>query len=129
MKPRHAAALALVAITMCSPSAFGDSAEELLAACRSVANAKVKGEQISIAKDFATGQCWGAFGVLQEEGRWVDPSGHRVWGVCTPSEVRRSELIAVFVGYLQRHPQRRHDDFAEVALDAFRAAYPCVPSK
>ena len=55
MKPRHVATLALVAITMCSPSAFGDSAEEMLAACKSVANAKIKGEHISIAKNFDTG--------------------------------------------------------------------------
>lgn len=130
MKFRHVTTIALIAITMCSTSAFCDSAEEMLAACKSVvANAKLKGKDIIITKNFDSGQCWGAFGVLQEEDRWVDASGHKVLGVCTPSEARRSELIAVFVDYLQRHPQRQRDDFAAVALDAFRAAYPCVPSK
>ena len=90
MKLRHVTTIALVAITMCSPSAFGDSAEEMLAASQSVvANAKLKGKDIIITKNFDTGQCWGAFGVLQEEDRWVNASGRRVLSLCTPSEARR----------------------------------------
>jgi hypothetical protein len=123
---RHAAALALLAIIAFSPiRAFGDSAEELYSACKSIAEAKVEGERVFLPQTFQAGECWSAFSALQTLTRYVDPQSRRPWlgEVCVPSQATRSEIVAVFTKYVRDHPERRHDDFVEVALDSFRAAF------
>ena len=129
MNPRHAAALALVCTLILPSLAKADSAEELLSGCKSIADSKVEGDHVRFPTAYTTGQCWGAFAVLQEEYRWAYASQQRTFGACVPPDATRSELIAVFVAYVQRHPERRHDDFVAVANDAARAAYPCAPAK
>ena len=48
-----------------------------------------------------------------------------IFEACASGKATRSELVAVFVAYVEQHPQRRHDEFIKVALDAFKEAYPC----
>ena len=128
-KLHHAAALALLGLLVLWPiHAFGESAGELYSACKSIAEAKIAhGGTIGLRQDFDTGLCWGAFASLQKIITANDSAGRLLLGVCTSPESTRSELIAVFVEYVRRHPERRHDDFMAVALDAFDAAYPCKP--
>ena len=132
MKPRHAAALALIAIAIFCPSAFAESAEELLSACKPIVDAKVSGQNIQFPHDFNTGECWEAFGTLQRISRYSDsnPPNKPLLPIgCAPPESTRSELIAVFVEYVQRHPEHRHDDFVDVVLAAFQTAFPCGKAK
>jgi hypothetical protein len=110
---------------ICPSQAFCESAEEFLAGCRTIAEARVSGEQVVIPPTSDAAQCWGAFVVLQDNSRLVDSSGGRIFGACVPQEAKRTELIAVFVRYVQQHPESRHDDFVIVALNALRKTYPC----
>jgi len=126
MNLRHAAALALLAMIAFSPMrAFGDSAEELYSACKPIAEAKFEGGLIGLPQTFQAGECWGAFSALQTLTSYVDPQSRSPWlgELCVPSQATRSELVAVFTKYVRDHPERRHDDFVEVALDSFRAAF------
>jgi hypothetical protein len=131
VKLRHTAALVLIAIATFCPSAFAESAEELLSACNPIADAKVSGEQIQFVHDFSTGECWGAFGTLQRVSRYYSeaPNSPLLRMGCARPESTRSELIAVFVEYVRRHPERRHDDFVDVTLAALQVAYPCGKTK
>jgi hypothetical protein len=121
----HVAALVIVAAIGFPSLAFGESAEELLADCKPIAEAKVTGDRAFFELSPETGQCWGAFTVLQGASVWIDSPHHRVLGACTPASAKRTELIAVFVEYVQQHPESRHEDFVDVAMRALQKAYPC----
>ena len=106
------------------------SAERMLSACRDVAAARITDGGIVMPKDFDSGLCWGAFGVLQTVISIVhvneeDKTYSRVLGVCVPSDATRSQLIAIFVEFAKRNPQRYHEDFYFVTKDALKAAFPC----
>jgi hypothetical protein len=127
MNSRLCVLLGLVVQVVAFPiSAWGETAGELYSACKPIAEAKMSDKGILLRKDFETGLCWGAFASLQQVGRWYDSAGP-VMGVCVPAESTRSELIAVFVNYVQNHPEHRHDDFVDVAISAFHGVYPCKP--
>ena len=105
------------------------SAEEMLSACRDLPAARVTDGGTSIPQNFDSGMCWGAFGVLQTVIGIVhvderDKTYSRVLGVCVPSGVTRTQLIAIFVDYAKRNPQRYHEEFFFVVKDALKAAFP-----
>ncbi len=46
--------------------------------------------------------------------------------VCSKDkDVTVTQMIAIFVDYTKRHPERYSEDFIDVALDAMRSAFPC----
>jgi hypothetical protein len=46
-------------------------------------------------------------------------------GSCFPKGVTRGQTIRVVIAYIERHPQRMHEDFRELALEALHEAWPC----
>lgn len=121
----HVAALALIGMLLSCGPGLAYSAEEFLSGCSAIAN-----HRILMPSNPSALQCWGAFAVIQTLVNWVEPKTNEPWfGTCVPFQATRSELIVVFVKYIEAHPKRRHDDFVGVALDAIRSAYPCVPAK
>jgi hypothetical protein len=115
-----------------TPADRPTTAEEMLAGCRVVATAPVRDDRIAIPNNVGAHECWGAFGVLQRMVMMVVPSrpaDARLFGACVGSESTESELVAVFVSFVDKHPERRHDEFVQVALDAFRASYPCSAAR
>ncbi len=106
--------------------ALAEPVQEALGNCRPIATAPVVGEQIRFQPSFRTGVCWGAFEVIQQTIRWRQSDKQPpLMGVCAPPESSRSQLIAIFVSYADRHPKRWHEEFAFVAYDALIEAYPC----
>ena len=101
-----------------------ESAGDMLGFCRPIADASTRGDYVSLAPTLDTQYCWGAFAALQRSTAVVS-GAKRVLNVCTPEESRRTQLVAVFVEYVGRHPERRHEDWFVVALDALSAAFPC----
>ncbi len=111
-------------------SAFADSTHEMLSACRPVARAEVSGDEVKLPSNFGSGECWGAFTVLQKVIYSVDAESLRpIFSICAPAASTRSQLITVFVQYAERHPQRLHEDFFVVGLDSLRMAFPCKPQR
>jgi hypothetical protein len=101
------------------------TAEEMLSGCRSVATAPIVGDSIRIPNDGQ--QCWGAFTVIQDMTRRTDASGSRMFSTCSPTTSTESEMVAVFVKYVDDHPNVRHQNFVDIALAALRVAFPCTP--
>jgi hypothetical protein len=119
-------ALFIMTLLIVAP-AFAESTTEMLSSCREVAEAPVKGDKIAMTETFQTGWCWGSFGVVQKIIVRADSTGRPFFRICAPPESTRSQLIAVFVEYARRNPQRLHEDFFDVALEALRGAFPCPP--
>ncbi len=75
---------ALLAFPM---TARAESAEEMVSACREVADATVAGEKVEFKQDFASGLCWGAFASIQAAivMRIADGHADTTLGVCAPA--------------------------------------------
>jgi len=69
--------------------------------------------------------CWGAFSVIQDETRWIEETGKRQFGICTPEHSTRTQLIAIFVDYAKRNPSKYSDEFHIVVAAALQEAFPC----
>jgi hypothetical protein len=127
----YVAALVLIGMLLSCGPGLAESAEEFLSGCNIVANSEVRNGTILIPRGSSAAHlCWGAFVVIGGLVTWVDSKTNERWfAACVPSPVSRPELIAVFVKYIEAHPNRRHDDFVSVVFEALRNAYPCVPAK
>src|SRR4051794_16854802 len=44
---------------------------------------------------------------------------------CPPKRVTSEQVVRVVVAYIERRPQRMHENFKELALEALRDAWPC----
>lgn len=108
------------------PRARATIAEEMLSACRPISTAKVANGQINLPQDFESGQCWGAFEVLESVLETRSAETHQsLFGVCLPADVSRTELIAVFIKYMGLHPEKYHEDFTVVAIPAMWETFHC----
>jgi hypothetical protein len=45
--------------------------------------------------------------------------------VCLPQGVTPSQMVAVVVKYIEARPERMHEQFGKLALEALTAAWPC----
>ena len=115
----------------CSSPAFAETAQEMLLACRPIAKANLPGSKGKVTgpDTFAAGKCWGAFTVIQNGIERVDDRILFVYNICPPAGTNRTQLIAMFVDYAEKNPQRLQEEFFDVFLDALRKAFPCTPEK
>ena len=44
---------------------------------------------------------------------------------CVPNAVTTGQVVRVVVKYIDSHPERMHEDFGALALEALRSAFPC----
>jgi Rap1a immunity proteins len=44
---------------------------------------------------------------------------------CQPKGVTRGQARAVVIKYIEARPQRMHEDFGMLAVEALKAAWPC----
>jgi hypothetical protein len=112
-------------IASCS---YATTAEEMLAGCRSVAQAPVRDGQVRLPEASDAQKCWGAFIVLNEVIR-LRESGKWILHACTSHDVTRTQLIAIFVEYVDRNPKVRNEQFTMTALNAIIEAFPCGNTK
>jgi hypothetical protein len=128
MKPIRFLFLLLLVITGLSSarSCQAKTAEEMLSACRSISSAKVVNGEIEFPHDFESGECWGSFEVLQYVLNTRDATTHKMlYNICLPENGTRTELIAIFVRYLEKHPEEYHLDFTQVATEAIWESFHC----
>lgn len=101
-----------------------ETAEEMLSACRPIVQARVSDGRIDLPQTFDAGSCWGAFAALHQAMMLLEngkPSLH----VCLSGDTTRTELIAIFVRYVEIHPKVYSENFALVAVNALGEAFPC----
>lgn len=121
------AALTVVSLGLLRPEpAVAQTAQLLLSSCRPVAQAEVTEQGIRFARNFETGLCWGAFGMLQSAINLYDGRRGTVLAVCAPEESTRSQLVQVFVRFAEANPARLHEDGNQLAIESLQLAYPCV---
>jgi len=115
----------------CSSSAFADTAQEMLSACKPIARANISGGKGKVTgpDTFNAGKCWGAFTVIQNAIERVDDSMLLIYNICPPADSTRTKLISMFVDYAEKNPQRLQEDFFDVFVDALRKAFPCKREK
>jgi Rap1a immunity proteins len=116
-----------LAMFVCAPLANAETAEEMLSACRPVANASVSNSNVNLPQTFEGGLCWGSFSIIQNLTTLLDiKTGNREFSVCTPENSTRTQLIAAFVEYIKQKPQRYSEEFLVVVLDSLRESFPCT---
>ena len=121
--------LAIVLLAGAPVLLMAESAQRMVSICKPITEAKVGAEnRLFFEETFESGICWGAFGALQEVSR-VGGTTSPVRPVlplgCIPEGRTRSQMVAVFVEFVRRNPQRMHEEFIFVAMDAMKAAFPC----
>lgn len=125
MKVRWFIAGAFLTTFFCISPLHAETAEEMLSACRPIVEAKVSGDRISLPQTFDAGLCWGAFGSLQQVLILFDENGKPALHACVSGNATRTELIAIFVRYVETHPKVYPENFALVAVNAMIKAFPC----
>lgn len=103
------------------------SSGQMITMCEEILNAKrIENGQLLLKQNFSSGRCWGAFESLQDSTRIVfNEDKKAALLVCAPAESTLTQYIRVFVKYAEDNPQRLHEPFTFVALDALRASFPC----
>ena len=123
---RHLALLLAASALLGVSTVHAETAAVMASACRPVAAARVVNENlIEFAPTVETGQCWGAFAVLQQITRYEERPGVPFFKICAPPRSSRHQMVSVFVEYVTRNPQRMHEEFFDVATAALSAAFPC----
>jgi hypothetical protein len=108
---------------------LAETAEEMTAACSPFATAKVSGSaegaRVEFRRTWDSGLCWGAFSAIQGLSAFVDERGRGILHACVPPESTRTQLIAVFLEHVRRHPEQLHLPYDQVAINALVTAFPC----
>jgi hypothetical protein len=82
----------------------------------------VEGRTVN-AKLIADGNfCSGVVHGLASVGEYLSPPE---WQSCVPAASDARQLARVVVNYIEAHPQRMHEDFRRLTLEAFHYAWPC----
>jgi len=92
-----------------------DSANHLLPACRQFIADK------SSASVFMLGVCARTIEGLRYMASLL-PQEKRA---CPPPSVTNGQVVRVVVAYIERRPQRMHENFKELTLEALHDAWPC----
>jgi hypothetical protein len=122
--------LLVIATTCCAyPSAcHADTTETVLSNCRSVARATITHDGVILNETYESGYCMGAFTVVDQMLMAINSATRKPpFSVCLPKGFTRTQVIAVFVRYAEKHPERYGEDFPWVAFDAAKEAF-LVPS-
>jgi len=73
---------------------------------------------MELPRDFESGTCWGAFGMLHQVLLLADQNAQPMLRACIPSNATRTELIAIFVRHVEQHPEEYGKDFQIVAINS-----------
>jgi hypothetical protein len=115
-----------LALSMSAQAQSGhESAQEMLSHCRTIISADMQSDgRIYPALNFDSGMCWGGFSALQTATKYTDGDGP-LFDTCIPAESNRTQLVAVFANFANRHPEKLHERWLTVALEALIEAFPC----
>ncbi len=80
---------------------------------------------VTVQQIFDGGVCEGMFSVLLSIG-WSRMNGETLC-MNIPRNATREQLIRVAVRYIEARPQRIHEPFVNLAIEALQATWPCTP--
>jgi Rap1a immunity proteins len=110
---RYAVAILLLALTIPASAEDTNSANYYLPGCKGLLDNRMT-SGVSV---YQQGRCGGYVASL-------------VYGVgeqdfCPPKGVSIGQAVAVVVKYIEARPERMHEDFGKLALEALKEAWPC----
>ena len=105
---RYAVAI-LIALTM--PARAQESANEMLPGCKMFLARSPR----SLSDAEASGWCGGFVYGLFFAGE----------GTCPPERAKVSQALTVVIRYIEARPERMHEHFGGLAIEALTAAWPC----
>jgi hypothetical protein len=74
-----------------------------------------------LAEVFDEGICVGVIRSLMRASGYLTPHLRS----CLPSGVTSGQMVRVVLAYIERRPQRMHEDFVFLAIEAAHEAWPC----
>jgi Rap1a immunity proteins len=118
----HLAGVTLIAsitIATAQSGSRGYNGSILLAGCENHLEQATPSTPIEVV--YASGICLGMVSVLSRMGTML-PRDVRS---CPPETATVTQGIRVVVKYLKDHPERLHEPFEKLAVDALRGVWPC----
>jgi hypothetical protein len=119
----------LLVTLLASSATYGQTVQEMMSSCRTISEGEIVQDNVRFAKTFASGQCWGAFAVLQDLSRWVNdvkrPKETALLDICSDAKSTRTQYIGVFMEHARRNPARWHEEFTPFAVESLSLAFRC----
>jgi cytochrome c5 len=104
--------LGVLAAALLVTNANAHAANDMVPACKGVLAILNDGANLAKAAVLEAGHCGGVvYGLM--------------YATCHPSGVTAAQAINVVLAYIGRHPQRMHEDFRTLAIEAMHEAWPC----
>lgn len=89
--------------------------------CKAFVEDQAKNAELVSAANFCSGVVHG----LAYVGKILPPEQQS----CAPPTSDARELARVVINYIEAHPQRMHEDFRMLVLEAFHNAWPCKSNR
>jgi hypothetical protein len=93
------------------------SANSVFLGCKAFAEGRVANARLNSIGNFCAGVAHG----LASVGPILPPE----WQFCAPPTSDTQQLLRVVVSYIEARPQRMHEDFRVLTVEAFHYAWPC----
>lgn len=123
MRFSHLAVVGLV-MSLSSASAETASVTDVLPACKlflSIMDRQGKVREADVAHLMDAGECLGAvYAMLNLATALTEPLKF-----CPPNDAEAEQAVRAIVAYAEKRPERAHEDFMTLALEALRTAWPC----
>ena len=102
----------LLALTLPAGAEDTTTANQMLPGCKGLLdNSMTSGVSV-----YQQGRCGGYVASL------VYGGGQKF---CSPKETSIDQAVAVVIKYIEARPERMHEDFGKLAIEALTAAWPC----
>jgi hypothetical protein len=118
---------AMIAVLAMMPAAHAQqgsgagSVNTMLAGCQRAASESDPPFTTQPSLIFEEGHCFGVVATLLALGQSLTADNK----FCAPRGVTNGQAVGVAVAYIEARPARRSEQFAYLALEAFREAWPC----
>src|SRR5262249_32402699 len=95
-----------------------NSANSVFSGCKAFVEGRTTSSKLHAEGNF----CSGAVHALAGVGKYLSPPE---WQSCVPANSTAGQLARVVINYIEARPQRMHEDFRLLTLEAFHYAWPC----
>jgi hypothetical protein len=100
------------------PDRDDQSANGIFSGCKAFADGQpIRNPELGTMGNF----CSGALHAISGISNLLPPE----WRSCTPATSTARQLARVFLQYVEANPQRMHEDYRKLMLEAFHQAWPC----
>ncbi|MCW5693101.1 MAG: hypothetical protein KIT48_12120 [Pseudolabrys sp.] len=110
--------MAITNVAWAGPGEEARHTAGVIEGCRLVAHDKLPQTRIAAMQ---WGICLGTVQSFQIASGHLQPNMRS----CIPSEVPVQQAANVFLQFAENHPERHHDGIEVLAIEAFKAAWPC----